>query len=60
MTMLKHDELRRTFDLALAAPADQRGVLLIRECKGDAGLVAWVLAVITADEEEKSASSAAA
>ncbi len=38
MTDRHHAELKRLFDVALAAPASERAALLARECAGDAGL----------------------
>ncbi|MCC6678826.1 MAG: serine/threonine protein kinase [Phycisphaerales bacterium] len=43
---------RRIFELAMAAPADQRGAVLDRECGGDAGLRRRLEAMITVTESE--------
>jgi hypothetical protein len=40
--MTTHDEQRRILELALSAPADQRGAILDRECAGDTSLRAAV------------------
>ncbi|MBL8763366.1 MAG: serine/threonine protein kinase [Phycisphaerae bacterium] len=53
MTEHNHEELRRLFDLAIAAPAAQRSALLARECRGDAGLKLRIEAMIAAAEDER-------
>ncbi|MFZ4573578.1 MAG: tetratricopeptide repeat protein [Phycisphaerales bacterium] len=53
MTEHEHNDLRRLFDLAIAAAPADRGPLLDRECKGDAGLKKRVEAMVAAAEDER-------
>ncbi len=55
-----HNELRRLFDLVIAAPAGERGAILERECRGDAGLRKRIQAMIAAAEDEVFLSEATA
>jgi serine/threonine protein kinase/tetratricopeptide (TPR) repeat protein len=50
--MAEHEDLRRMFDLALSAPADQRPALLERECRGNAPLKARIEAMLAAAEDD--------
>jgi hypothetical protein len=52
MTEHDHDDLRRLFDLAIAAPADERDALLEDACGGDADLRRRVTAMIAAAEDD--------
>ncbi|MBC8105461.1 MAG: serine/threonine protein kinase [Anaerolineae bacterium] len=49
----KHEQLRRVFDLVIAAPADQRESLLNRECGGDLEFRQRILAMIEAAEDAR-------
>jgi serine/threonine protein kinase/Tfp pilus assembly protein PilF len=57
MTEHDHKELRRLFELARDAPADERDAVLERECGGDAGLKERVMAMIAAAGDESIRSS---
>ena len=52
MSEPKHEELRRLFDLVIAAPAAQRGAVLDRECQGDADLRRRLEIMVAAAEDE--------
>ncbi len=52
MTEHKHEELRRLFDLAIAAPAHEREAVLDHECGDDAGLGRRIKAMVAAAEDE--------
>ncbi len=52
MTAHNHQELRRLFDLAIAAPAQERQALLDQECGGDAGLKRRIKAMVAAAEDD--------
>jgi eukaryotic-like serine/threonine-protein kinase len=49
----EHENLRRVFELVLAAAPDERAALLERECRGDAGLSRRVEAMVTAAEDSR-------
>ncbi len=53
MSEHKHQDLRRLFDLALAAAPQDRGALLNRECRGDAALKKRIEAMIAAAEDDR-------
>jgi tetratricopeptide (TPR) repeat protein len=53
MTEHKHEDLRRLFDLAIAAAPGDRGPLLDCECGGDTGLKKRVEAMIAAAEDDR-------
>jgi serine/threonine protein kinase len=53
MSEYKYEDLRRLFDLALAAPAEKRSGLLDRECRGDSGLRKRIEAMIAASEDQE-------
>ncbi|MFN0136586.1 MAG: protein kinase domain-containing protein, partial [Phycisphaerae bacterium] len=53
MTEHKHEDLRRLFDLAIAAAPGDRGPLLDRECRGDSGLKKRVEAMVAAAEDDR-------
>jgi tRNA A-37 threonylcarbamoyl transferase component Bud32 len=52
MTEPSNEELRRLFDLVIAAPADQRSATLDRECRGDAALKSRIEAMVAAAEDD--------
>jgi WD40 repeat protein/serine/threonine protein kinase len=56
----KHGDLRRLFDLAIAAAPGDREALLKRECGGDAGLKKRIEAMIAAAEDNRFLASPAA
>ena len=48
-----HETLRRVFDLVISADPGERGAILERECRGDAGLRARVEALVAAAEDSR-------
>ena len=52
MTGYKHEELRRVFDLAIAAPTHEREAVLDHECGEDPGLGRRIRAMVAAAEDE--------
>jgi serine/threonine protein kinase len=53
MAEQEHANLRRVFDLAMAAAPADRGPLLDRECGGDAGLRRRIEGMVAAAEDER-------
>ena len=53
MSEHKYEDLRRLFDVVIAAHADQRAALLDRECRGDAELRGRIEAMIVAAEDSR-------
>jgi len=48
----EHENLRRIFDLAISAPAEERGAILDRECAGDVSLRERLVAMLAGAEDE--------
>ncbi len=53
MAEQEHANLRRVFDLVIAAAPADRGPLLDRECRGDAGLRQRIEGMVAAAEDER-------